>query len=184
MIPRKYLATLDANDYDIPGIFGIPHARKQGSWRIVCSYGDGQRYKEKLFAKLAAAGQQETRGTWEFHHVVEGQHYADVDYSGRLPALYADELPCVLIAKEEHLAYNRLLHIRETDELYRGPGLPKDLRDRSAAAVEAARDPKNHPRLRADVEKLKRLYSDAYQGDPVLTAIARNVLHDAEAALR
>ena len=69
-------------------------------------------------------GQQEAQKTWEWHHIVEGQHFADVDFTGRLPSLYADELPCVLISKEEHLAYNRVLHVRETDELYRDAGMP------------------------------------------------------------
>jgi len=184
VIPRKYLQALDADDFDIPGVFGIPHARARGSWRIVCSYADGQQHKAKLFARMAAAGQAEARKTWEFHHVVEGQHYADVDFAGRLPTLYEKELPCVLIAKEEHLAYNRLLHIRETDELYRGPGLPRDLRERSAAAAAAARDRNKHRELRSRVEQLKRLYESAYEGDPVLATIARNVLQDAQSALR
>lgn len=41
------------------------------------------------------------------HHIVEGQHFADVDFTGQLPTRYAEALPCVLIAHEEHAAYNR-----------------------------------------------------------------------------
>lgn len=178
MVPRRFLAGLDANDFDIPGVFGIPHGRKPGSWRIICSYADGKRHKERLFAQLAGGGQTEARGTWEFHHIVEGQHYADVDFSGRLASLYLEELPCVLISKEEHLAYNRLLHIRETDELYREQGLPTALRERSATAAAAARQRTNHPGLRKQVEALARLYRDAYEGDQVLVTVSRNVLGD------
>lgn len=176
MVPRSYLRGLDANDFDISGIYGIPHARAAGRWRIVCSYADGKRHKGRLFDNLNRAGQPEGRGGWEWHHIVEGQHFADVDFAGRLPNVYAEELPCVLIAKEEHLAYNRLLHIRETDELYRAAGLPPDLRKRSAAAAAAARDRTKHGALRMRV--LERLYRNAYAGDLVLTTIAGNVLND------
>lgn len=73
-------------------------------------------------------GRAEPRASWEWHHIVEGQHYADVDFAGQLPLVYAEQFPCVLIAHAEHVAYNRLLHTRETDELYRNTGLPRDLR--------------------------------------------------------
>lgn len=184
MLPRKYLSGLDADDFDIPGVFGIPHARQSGSWRLVCSYADGQRHKARLFANLKSAGQSEARGSWEFHHIVEGQHFADVDFSGRLATLYREELPCVLIAKEEHLAYNRLLHIRETDELYRDRGLPAELLKRSTAARAAAGQRGRHAELRARVAELRRLYANAYAGDQVLVTIANNVLADTLTQLR
>src|SRR5215208_6059820 len=138
MVPQRYLLGLDAADGDIRGVYGIRHSRKPGSWRIVCSYADGKRHKTRLFANMAAMGQAEARQTWEWHHIVEGQHFADVDFAGRLAVLYADELPCVLISREEHIAYNRILHIRETDELYRDAGLPADFRQRSTDAALAA----------------------------------------------
>lgn len=179
MMPGKYVRGLDASDPDIPGVYGVPHARIHGSWRIVCSYNDGRRHKARLFANLATMGQVEQRKSWEWHHVVEGQHYADIDFAGRLSTLYADELPCVLLSREEHTAYNRVLHIREADELYRDGGLPADLRKRSAAAAAAARDRTNHSRLRGQVANLQQMYRDAYAGDRVLITIAENVFDDA-----
>ena len=44
MVPASYLRGLDADDFDVRGIYGIPHARTPGSWRIVCSYADGKRH--------------------------------------------------------------------------------------------------------------------------------------------
>ena len=44
MVPASYLRGLDADDFDLRGIYGIPHARTPGSWRIVCSYADGKRH--------------------------------------------------------------------------------------------------------------------------------------------
>jgi hypothetical protein len=165
-------------------VYGIPHARKPGSWRIVCSYADGKRHKARLFANMAAMGRAESRGSWEWHHVVEGQHYADVDFAGQLPLLYEEQLPCVLIAREEHVLYNRLLHTRETDELYRNTGLPRDLRERSAKVALDARSRANHAGFRKRVEELRMLYRNAYSGDRVLTTIALNVLDDALSHLR
>lgn len=184
MVPHTYLRGLDADDFDIKGVYGIRHGRMPGRWRIVCSYADGKRHKARLFGNMAAMGQAESRKTWEWHHIVEGQHFADVDFAGRLAVAYAEELPCVLIAREEHAAYNRLLHIRETDELYRDTGLPAALRLRSTAVAAAARDRTNHPQLRQRVGELQQLYRDAYSGDPVLTTIAMNVLGDALSKLR
>ena len=53
MVNRTYLEGLDADSFDLPGIFGVPHARVPGSWRIICSYTDGKRHKARLFANLA-----------------------------------------------------------------------------------------------------------------------------------
>ena len=184
MIPRKYLAGVNANDFDTPGIFGAPHSRSPGSWRIICSYADGKRHKARLFAKLAAGGQREAAGTWDLHHIVEGQHYADVDFSGRLEALYRDELPCVLISKREHTAYNQVLHISETDTLYRDVTLPRAVLACSVKARAEAIAPGDKSALRMRVSNLIRLYSDVYAGDQVLTTIARNVLTDTLTYLR
>jgi hypothetical protein len=184
MVPRSYLKGLDADDFDIPGIFGTRHARSPNSWRIICSYEDGRRHKSRLFANLAVAGQKEAARTWDLHHVVEGQHFADVDFTGQLETLYAKRLPCVLIAKEEHTAYNRLLHIHETDELYRDRELPADVRARSAAAKAAAANPAEHAKLRGRVDELLALYRNAYSGDAVLLTIAENVLKEALVSLR
>lgn len=184
MIPRTYLQGLEADDFDIPGVYGARHSRSPGSWRILCSYDDGQRHKARLFANMAAAGQAESRGTWELHHIVEGQHFADIDFQGQLDRLYKQVLPCVLIAKEEHLAYNRLLHISETDELYRDNGLPAGVRARSISTAASARNRANHAALRRRVDDLLQLYRNAYSGDQVLTAVAENVLRSTLTALR
>ena len=103
MMPKRYVEKLDASEGDLPGLYGIEHARKPGSWRFVCSYADAKRYKQVIFDRLRKAGQPEAAKTWEWHHVVEGQHFADIDFAGEFSRAYLDELPCVLIAKEEHL---------------------------------------------------------------------------------
>jgi hypothetical protein len=184
MMPEHYVAGLNAIDGDRPGVYGVRHARQPASWRIICSYEDGIRHKSALFGAMAAGGQAEAAGRWEWHHVVERQHYADIDFDGRLEVLYRSELPCVLLINTEHRAYNRLLHITETDELHRDHNLPADLLVRSRTVAAAARNLNQHPALRARVSALRQLYRDAYEGDPVLIRIADNVFDDAQRKLR
>jgi hypothetical protein len=184
MLPPKYLQGIRVDPFDgCPGVFAAPDHRNPRSWRYLCSYADGNRHKVRIFALLEQHGQKEDAGAWELHHVVERQHFADVDFGARLPELYRHALPCVLIHRTEHGAYNRLLHIRATDEMFRDR-LPRDLLERSHAAADAAGDPRQHPVLRQRVLRLKALYRDTYQGDPVLQRIAANVLDDTLQKLR
>jgi hypothetical protein len=183
MLPRQYLLGTGAVPFEMfPGIFATPHHKHAASSRFICSYADGQRHKAQLFAFIARAGQVEARRQWDLHHIVEGQHFADIDFGGRLQAMYQNELPVVLIQKDEHVAYNQLLHVSATDEMFRD-NLPADLLQRSQAACAAAKQPNQRAALRSRVEKLLQLYDGAYATDPVLTRIARNVLNGAKALL-
>lgn len=176
MLPLRYLDALDADDFEgCPGLFALPHHKQEGAWRYVGSYQDAKRHKKKVFELLKRHGQREDPARWDLHHIVEGQHFADVDFTGGLARLYEEELPVVLIHKDEHIAYNQLLHIRETDELFRGD-LPSDMRERAAATHRAALDPSNHGEMRARVFRLQSLYGQAYADDGVLSRIAQNVL--------
>lgn len=179
MLPKKYITGVNYDPFEgIPGVYATPHYKQTHSWRYVCSYSDGRRHKERIFGLLAKYGQPEARGEWDLHHVVEGQHFADIDFGGRLSVMYLDELPVVLIHKPEHHAYNQLLHISETDELYRDQ-LPSALLVRSKAAKDAAADPAKRAAMKERVEKLALLYHRAYAGDFVLQRISRNVFDDA-----
>lgn len=178
MLPRKYLQGLDVDPFEgCAGVFATPNPRSRG-WRYISSYADGKRHKPRIFALLKQHGQPEIAAEWELHHVVEGQHFADVDFTGRLATLYEAELPCVLIHRNEHVAYNQLLHIKATDEMFRDR-LPRDLLERSRQSAADAKDRRKHAELRARVLKLKDLYRNAYQGDAVLQKIADNVLSEA-----
>ena len=183
MLPSKYMNGVDHGPFEgLPGVYATPHYKQANSWRYICSYSDGKRHKQRIFELLAKYGQPEARGDWDLHHVVEGQHFADVDFGGRLPMMYQDELPVVLIHKPEHHAYNQLLHINETDELFRDQ-LPSALLVRSNTARRAAADPAQREAMRARVAKLSLLYQQAYAGDFVLQRISRNVFDDALAVL-
>jgi hypothetical protein len=179
MLPAAYLRGLRSDPFQgCAGVFALPHHKQPGSWRYVSSYRDGKAHKARIFQLLAQHGQREEPGQWDLHHIVEGQHFADVDFSGELDRVYQEELPVVLIHKHEHIAYNQVLHIRETDELYRDV-LPKDMRDRAAATHAAAGNRANHGDLRARTQRLMTLYQRAYADDNVLSTIAGNVFRQA-----
>ena len=150
-----------------------------GQTRYLCTYEDGKRHKPMIFSLLEKNGQKEGRATWDLHHIVEGQHYADIDFRGMLDIAYKTELPCVLIANEEHRALNSLLHCKETDELWRDSGLPSDLRERSQAAKVAAQNFAAKSELRQRITGLANFYKNAYIGRPVLQQVAQNVFDEA-----
>jgi hypothetical protein len=184
MLPTRYLRGVPATPFEgAPGVFAAPHSRHPGSYRYLSSYRDGQAHKPRIFGLLARYGQPEAREEWDLHHVVEGQHFADIDFRGQLAALYADQLPVVLIHKPEHRAYNRLLHSRETDELFRD-ALPREMVRRSQETAAAFRDRNRHDELRARVQELAALYRGAYDGDRVLQRVAQNVFDEALGQLR
>ena len=184
MLPRKYLRGLPAVPFDpFPGIFAVAHHRRNDSSRIVSSYADGKSRKAELFRFLARTGQIEARRQWDLHHIVEGQHFADVDFAGRLQTMYQNELPVVLIQKDEHVAYNMVLHISATDEMFRDT-MPAELLARSQQAAAEAAQPAMRPKLRERVDQFIELYEGVYMSDPVLTQIARNVLTDARSLVR
>ena len=184
MINSKYLAEV----YHVPfdqynGLYVARHYRDPHSSRFICSYNDGKNHKNRLFQFFRRCGQNEIQRDWELHHIVEGQHFADIDFSGRLSKMYANELPCVLIHKEEHRAYNRLLHIKETDELYRDQ-LPKDMLRRSQQAAASAQDKSQQRKLQIRLKDIEHLYLDTYCGDPVLQRVAQNVINEAKELVR
>ena len=184
MSVKKYLLGVSVDPFEgLPGVFAGPHHKHTGHYRYLSSYRDGQRGKARIFQLLAQHGQRENPREWELHHIVEGQHFADIDFGGRLERAYVDELPCVLIHRVEHRAYNSLLHIRETDMLYRHT-LPRELGERSTAAAAAAKTRTAHARLRRRVSDLRQLYTNAYADDRVLRRIAQNVIDDALTFLR
>jgi hypothetical protein len=183
MLSSRYLKNLEANPLGtFPGIFEITDLRKPGSYRFVATYEDGNRHKDAFFAFLARHGQVETPSEWHFHHVVEGHHFADIDYDGRLDDMYDSELPCVLIHQDEHTGYTRQARLRGTSEMHRERGLKRRKADRSVAArkagAAAVADAALRTRLMARVQRLRGYYRDLHAEDEVVRRLADNVLMD------
>jgi hypothetical protein len=173
MLPLEYLSYLDYDLFEnLNGIFVISHYKM--GYRYISTYKDAQNHKEYIFNLLEKYGQIEKRKDWEIHHIVEGQHYADIDFSGKLKKLYYDELPCVFIEKNEHIAYSMSLHTKETDILYRDH-LPLETMKRSRKAFLDAAHVNNFARLKNRLVRLENLYVNVYQNDVQLQTVAKNV---------
>lgn len=181
MFNLSYFGSLAYTPYDLlPGLYTIADHRERGSTRWICTYADGQRHKAALFGLMRRLGQNEQAADWDIHHIVEGHHYADIDFRGELERLYKNQLPCVFLhRREEHTLYTRLARTGAVSELFRGNGLPRGAAERSRAAALQARDPRNRTMLRKRVEDLRGYYKGVYMGDPVLSMIADKVLDEA-----
>jgi hypothetical protein len=185
MFRDRYLRGLEADPFEgAPGVFAVAHARRAGAYRYFSTYAAGRAHKRHIFDLLTAhtpatSPDRWVAREWDLHHVVEGQDFASIDFRGRLAAVYRDELPCVLLDKKEHHAYNSLLHSGPTDELYRDGALPAAMLARSQTVAAEYRTPARRPALRARVQALAELYRNAYAGDPVLQRVARNVFDEA-----
>jgi hypothetical protein len=183
MLTGRFLNGLTAHALEsFPGMFAIDDRRKPNSYRYVASYDDGMRAKTSFFAFLSRHGQREDPSRWHLHHVVEGHHFADIDFDGRLGDFYDSILPCVFVHEDEHSGYTRQARLRGTREMYRD-ALPGTMEDRSRAARKSAvasrADVARAAALRARVMKMRRYYRDLHEGDLVIARLADNVLLDA-----
>ena len=185
MINPFYLNGVSNMPYlQFPGIFAIPDYRGLSSSRVVCSYANGKRYKTEFLKFLKKLGQFETEADWSFHHIVEGQHFASIDFKGEYDFMYEQQLPCILIhTREEHSLYTGLANTKETKKIYFDETLPKAIHDRSKHVVREARDIRNRTALLKRLENIMEFYNDAYTGDRFLQKIAHNVLLDAKGKL-
>lgn len=181
MFNLSYFGSLPYTPYDLlPGLYTVADYRDPNSSRWICTYADGQRHKTALFKLMSRVGQLELPGDWDIHHIVEGHHYADIDFRGELDRIYQHQLPCVFLhRREEHTLYSRLAKTSAVSEMFRGKGMPKTAADRSKAVAKDARDPRNRAMLRKRVEDMRSYYRGVYMGDPVLTMIADKVLDEA-----
>ncbi|MBC7843266.1 MAG: hypothetical protein H7099_13180 [Gemmatimonadaceae bacterium] len=181
MMPARYVRNVQTFSTGMDGVYAIKHARFPSSTRFVCSYADGNRFKDEIFEMARVAGQVENLKFWHFHHVVEGKHYADVDFRGHLQTYYEAVLPTVLLSAREHSALNGLLSSAEGSLMFRDQSLPRLKHDRARAVANIGRD--NRTGLQQRIAGLRSMYGDVYADDAVLRKIAENVFDELMDAL-
>ncbi|MEJ1239300.1 hypothetical protein WBG78_14280 [Chryseolinea sp. T2] len=181
----KYLNGVDYDFFEsIDGVYVIREIQHSKGYRYICSYniGKNQTIKKQIFDKLRRYGQHENNEDWEFHHIVEGRDFADIDFAGRYSEMYSKELPCVMFHKARHSAFTNLFRNKETRLLYRN-GARGKAEDRASAVSAKAKSSANHRILLGDLEKLEELYANIYLGDVALQQISRNVFREARKVL-
>jgi hypothetical protein len=180
---------------EIGGWLCFRHHAQPGQHRFVMTYADGQAKKASVFSLLKAFGVNRlVPSEWDLHHIVEGRHFADLDFRGEYTTMYAQELPCILLHRQsEHSLYTVLAGIKATKELY----LDKISGDSEARAsqtctlfstIKGSRDDKWRGEqldiLRQRLANMRKLYGNTYSGDPLMRQIAKNVLDVAESKLQ
>ena len=130
-------------------------------------------------------------GDFEFHHIVEKQHLADISFLGQMDIDYQN-FPTAMIHKDEHKKrYNAILHTRETRLLYLRDGINPIKRHRSSATrqrssvqlFDSGLNRDGIQELRSRIAILKDIYRWAYEGNDVFTVIANNILNEYSRAL-
>lgn len=148
--------------YFFPGVYFVQHPTKINSSYVISSYSHlgSQQNKKAFFKLLEKFGQKEIRGDWTLHHIVEKQHLKSFYSAADVDFFYKNVWPVVLIhEKEEHWAYNQILHRKETETIYN----PKDKASNLKAKQER-------------LGRVRNLYKDTYKDNFVLRTIAMNVL--------
>ncbi len=180
MLNNIYLQGLSYTTFEqFPGIYATGDYRDEGSSRFICTYEDGQRHKEDLFDLLNRMHLGLLPHEWELHHIVEGRHFADIDFKGNLQLMYDSELPCVLIHSNEHALYTRIASIRATAELFLDREQSGTRENRSRQTQLAAANVQKRNRLIQRLDRLTKFYNGVYAGDEMMQTIAFNVIKEA-----
>lgn len=138
-----------------------------------CAYHDRNTAKKSI---MQISGYNSAE--FDFHHIVEQQHLADISYDGSLHSMYEYQIPTVLLHNREHqLRYNSILHIAQTRHLYMSKemgniGMPK----KQIEAMKLYCNKEGRKQLKERTLEMKNLYSDVYESDLSLKQIAMNIL--------
>lgn len=163
---------------------GFYHIEYSGRSYYACAYSNRFRGKMELTGLLKSLKTfpKYNEGDFDFHHIVERPHLADISFSGSKVDESYPSMPVVMIHKGEHHGYNRILHAGETRELYMRTktGLPSGVEDSENAVRKMAENNSEEARkevnLRIDI--LKEIYNGVYQGNNILKIISANILND------
>lgn len=153
---QEYLTGLvydDCGKWDkkLCGLFVISGIKN--NYYYISDYNTLQNRKQSFF-NILQKYQKEIKREWELHHIIEKQHLKHFYSQSELDQLYDKHWPCILIHKGEHYCYNSLLHRKEPEILF-------------------LEEPASKAKLLANI---KKMYGQAYIGNPILSTIAQNVL--------
>ena len=118
-------------------------------------------------------------GSFDFHHIVERQHLADISVNGMLDFMYQYEIPTVMLHNVKHqLAYNAILHIKETRHRYLGKESNSiGIEERQKRAIRLSHNPEGRKLLQKQIDEMMDIYGEVYHNEPVIRKIASNILN-------
>lgn len=181
----KYFSGLQSKQSDFPGFYILDY---RGRSYYACAYRDRLRGKTELSSlikSLKTFPKYQSRD-FEFHHIVERLHLADISCAGSEVNTAYPAMPTVMIHKGEHHQYNMILHAGETRELYMrtAANLPSGTEnsEQSVRTMLATADSKEKElakgEIRQRIDIMNQLYHGVYENNSLLKMIASNIFSD------
>jgi hypothetical protein len=151
---------------------------------FACAYGD--RYLGKMqiveILKYLYPKKNLNSREFDFHHIVERPHLADISVAGSTVNDSYPGMPAVMIHKPEHYRYNSILHAAETRELYmrQDINLPDGVEEseRVIRGMFASNPEETSKEVKTRIHIMKGLYEGAYEGNDLLSTVSDNILNE------
>ena len=176
-----YFRYINFRQSSFPGFYVISF-RKNSYY--ACAYGSRFRGKMQITELMKSLRTfPKYRATdFDFHHIVERPHLADISCSGATVDESYSGMPSIMIHKGEHNRYNMILRAGETRELYMrsGQNLPVGVAESERKVREMLADNKDSAKAEIGkrIEILKHIYQGVYEENDVLQIVSMNILND------
>ena len=179
----RYFSGINFRQSDFHGFYIIDY---RGRSYYACAFRDRLRGKMEIttLIKTLKTTPAYQRSAFEFHHIVERQHLADISCAGDEVNASYPAMPSIMIHKTEHHQYNMLLHAGETRELYMrsAENIPSGVVDSEAAVRKmlSTSDSKERELFKNEINQridiMNQLYHGVYEGNGLLKKIASKCL--------
>lgn len=149
-------------------------AGKGNSEEYICAYVNRNKSKKEICKIM-----NRSTNVFDFHHVVEHQHLADISVDGMLDMMYDYEMPTVMMHNvKHHLACDAILHVKETRYRYlRKETASINVEQRQREAEKLFRSFEGRSELTKRVNEMKEIYAEVYRSEGTLRKIALNILN-------
>lgn len=180
----SYFRGIHFSHSDFPNFYIIEFGRHS---YYTCAYGNretGKMQISKLMASLRTSPKY-SAGEFDFHHIIERPHLADISSSGPMVKESYDRMPSIMIHRSEHNRYGMLLRGDGTRKMYIHPKIEENekyekreeavrrmLQQQGEKKEEAKREIRNR------IGILREIYQGTYEGNTLLQIIASNILDD------
>ncbi len=176
----SYFGGINFSQSSFPGFYVLDY---RGQSYYACAYRDRNRGKTAIteLMKSLKTFPKYKEGEFDFHHIVERPHLADISFGGNTVNTNYPAMPTVMIHKGEHNRYNMILRAGETRELYmRTKGnLPATVEESEKMVREMlASSKKDEAKLEIArrIDILTEIYRGVYEKSSILKIISTNIL--------
>lgn len=172
---------------EFPGFYLLHYG---GHEYFACSYSDRYRAKMQIvdIVKHLYPRQKPHSHDFDFHHIVERPHLADISVAGSTVNERYPGMPTVMIHKPEHMRYNSILHAPETRQLYmrQDINIPEGVAESERVIRSMFKDNPEEiaNEVKTRISIMKTLYAGAYEGNDLLRIMSGNILNDYQQCIK